>query len=383
MGIEVRLSTQFRMLGPLEVSHDGAPLRLGGERQRALLALLLTQANALVTTERLIEHLSGGEPSQSAANAVHVAVSRLRRVLRCGDEELLVTRPGGYVLSVGPDQLDAARFERLAEQGREAVAAGDPAAAAVRLREALALWRGPALADLALMEFVAPEARRLDELRLLALMERIDADLTLGRHAELIPELEALVAAEPLRERLRQQQMLALYRADRRAEALEVYRDTSALLREELGLEPTRGLQDLEQMVLRQDESLGGARYPRPARARPPGPTGSCARSRGWPRSIPATPSTSAAAGGSCPSWWHGPRRPRWSGSWAPRGSASLRCCARGCCRRSRAARFPAAPDGDRCCCAPGHGPVRSSTARSVAPAWRRPCGGSRPPRGS
>jgi DNA-binding SARP family transcriptional activator/WD40 repeat protein len=258
MGIEVRVSTQFRVLGPLEASHDGVPIRLGGERQRALLALLVTHANALVTTERLIEHLFGGAPSHGAANAVHVAVSRLRRALRCGDEALLVTRPGGYVLCLGPDQLDATRFERLLEEGRQAVAAGDPGAGAVRLREALALWRGPALADLALMDFIAPEARRLDELRLLALMERIDADLALGRHAELIPELEALVAAEPLRERLRQQQMLALYRADRRAEALEVYRATSALLREELGLEPTRTLQDLERMVLRQDESLGG-----------------------------------------------------------------------------------------------------------------------------
>jgi DNA-binding SARP family transcriptional activator/WD40 repeat protein len=275
MGIEVRLSTQFRVLGPLEVSHDGAPVRLGGERQRALLALLLTHANALVTTERLIEHLFGGDSTQSAANAVHVAVSRLRRALRCGDEALLVTRPGGYVLCVEPEQLDAARFERLLDHGRQLVAAGDPAAGAVRLRQALALWRGPALADVALMEFIAPEARRLDELRLLALMERIDADLALGRHAELIPELEALVTAEPLRERLRRQQMLALYRADRRAEALTVYRETSALLREELGLEPARALQDLERMVLRQDESLGGARNlppPAPGRPRPPAP---------------------------------------------------------------------------------------------------------------
>ena len=277
MGIEVRLSTQFRLLGPLEASHDGAPVRLGGERQRALLALLLTHANALVTTERLIEHLFGGRSSPSAANAVHVAVSRLRRALRCGDETLLVTRPGGYVLCVEPEQLDAARFERLLDQGRRLVAAGDPAVGAVRLREALALWRGPALADLALMEFIAPEARRLDELRLLGLMERIDADLTLGRHAELIPELEALVAAEPLRERLRRQQMLALYRADRRAEALEVYRETSALLREELGLEPARALQDLERMVLRQDESLGDApNMPPPSLAHPgpPAPEG-------------------------------------------------------------------------------------------------------------
>jgi DNA-binding SARP family transcriptional activator/WD40 repeat protein len=259
MGIEVRALTQFRVLGPLEVSYDGAPVRLGGERQRSLLALLLTHANQLVTTERLIEQLFGADSSQSAANAVHVAVSRLRRALTCGDEEVLVTRPGGYMLAVGPDQLDATRFERLLDEGRHTLAAGDPGTAGVALHEALALWRGPALADLALLDFVAPEARRLDELRLLALMERIDADLALGRHAELVPELEALVAAEPLRERLRQQQMLALYRADRRADALEVYRDTSQMLRDELGLEPTRALQDLERMVLRQDAALRGS----------------------------------------------------------------------------------------------------------------------------
>ncbi|HEY2320257.1 MAG TPA: BTAD domain-containing putative transcriptional regulator, partial [Solirubrobacteraceae bacterium] len=266
MGIEVRALTQFRVLGPLEVSRDGATLRLGGERQRALLALLLIRANELVTTDRLIDHLFGGDAS--AANAVHVAVSRLRRALRAGEEDLLVTRPGGYLLSLGDDQLDSGRFERLLDEGRQALAAGDPAGGAIRLREALALWRGPALADLATIEFLAGEARRLEELRLLALMERIDADLAVGLHAELIPELEALVAAEPLRERLRQQQMLALYRAGRRADALEVYRQTSQLLREELGLQPTHALQDLEQMVLRQDASLRARRADPPLASR-------------------------------------------------------------------------------------------------------------------
>ncbi len=279
MGIEVRALTQFRVLGPLEVAHDGAPVRLGGGRQRTLLALLLTHANELVTTERLIEQLFDGESSPNAANAVHVAVSRLRRALGAGDEALLITRPGGYVLAVSPDQVDAVRFERLLEGGRRLLAAGDAAAAAVRLREALALWRGPALADLALTDFLAPEARRLEELRLLALMERIDADLALGRHAELVPELEALVGAEPLRERLRQQQMLALYRAGRRGEALEVYRETSQLMREELGLEPTRALQDLERMVLRQDESLMGTHPDGAANgASPAGATGPAAQ---------------------------------------------------------------------------------------------------------
>ena len=248
---------QFRMLGPLEAWRGETSLRLGGERQRALLALLLVHANELVRTEQLVDQLLGGEVSDSALNTTRVAVSRLRRLLEDGDAGgVLVTRAGGYVLNAGPEQLDVARFERLLSEGRGLLARGDAGAAAARLREALGLWRGPPLADLAVLEFAQPEIRRLEELRLLALMERIDADLVLGADAELIGELEGLVASNPLQERLRTQLMLALYRAGRQADALDAYRQVSELLREELGLEPSRGLQELEHRMLHQDPTL-------------------------------------------------------------------------------------------------------------------------------
>ena len=222
-----------------------------------MLALLLVHANELVRTEQLVDQLLGEGVSDSALNTARVAVSRLRRLLENGDAgQVLVTRAGGYMLRAGPEQLDVALFERLMSDGRALLGAGDAALAASRLREALALWRGPALADLALLEFVQPEVRRLEELRLLAWMERIDADLVLGADSELIGELEGLVASNPLQERLRAQLMLALYRAGRQAEALEVYRQVSELLREELGLEPSRGLQELERRVLRHDPAL-------------------------------------------------------------------------------------------------------------------------------
>jgi WD40 repeat protein/DNA-binding SARP family transcriptional activator len=257
MGDEPRGLLQFRVLGPLEAWRGDTPLRLGGERQRALLALFLVHANELVRTEQLVDQLLGEELSEQALNTTRVAVSRLRRLLEDGDADgVLLTQAGGYVLRAEPEQLDATRFERLLSEGRGLRAAGDAASAAARLREAMALWRGPPLADLALLEFAQPEIRRLEELRLLAVMERIDADLVLGADAELIGELEALVAANPLLERLRAQLMLALYRAGRQAEALEVYRQTSRLLRDELGLEPSRGLQELERRVLRQDPAL-------------------------------------------------------------------------------------------------------------------------------
>jgi DNA-binding SARP family transcriptional activator/WD40 repeat protein len=268
MGIEVR-TLQFRVLGPLEASRDGRPMRLGGERQRALLALLLLHAGELVSTEKLIEHLFGDEASEGAANAVHVAISRLRRTLDGGAGRLLRTRPGGYVLELAYEQLDAVLFERRLEEGRELLAGAEPALAAARLREALALWRGPPLADLARLEFVQPEIRRLEELRLLALMERIDADLALGHDAALIPELERLVGANPLRERLRAQLMLALYRSGRQAEALAVYRGAAEAFREGLGLDPGRALQELERMVLQHDSVLDAAL---PASPRPPTP---------------------------------------------------------------------------------------------------------------
>jgi DNA-binding SARP family transcriptional activator/DNA-binding beta-propeller fold protein YncE len=252
---------EFRLLGPLEVWKEGRPLRLGGARQRSLLALLLLHANEVVPRERLIEELFGGDASKTSANALQVGISRLRGQLANGrpsngDGGVVITRPPGYVLRVDPEQLDVSRFERLLTQGRRALAEGDALSAAATLREALALWRGPALADLAPLEFAQAEIRRLEELRLGAVMERIEADLALGRAAEVIPELEALVEANPLQERLRGQLMLALYRSGRQADALEVYRQTRELLHDELGLEPSKALQKLERSILRQEGSL-------------------------------------------------------------------------------------------------------------------------------
>jgi DNA-binding SARP family transcriptional activator len=240
----------FRILGPLEVvsEHDG-PVALGGVKQRSLLAVLLLQANELVSSDRLIDRLWGATPPVTAAKSVQVYVSRLRKVL---GEGRLATHGRGYVLRVEPSELDLARFERLAGEARRTT----PEAAARKLREALSLWRGPALADLAYEPFAQPEIARLEELRVAALEQRIDADLALGRHAELVGELEALIARHPLREGLRGQLMLALYRSARQAEALDAYRAARRELSEELGLEPSERLSLLEQAILRHDPAL-------------------------------------------------------------------------------------------------------------------------------
>ena len=220
---------EFRVLGPLEVSRDGRPLKLGGEWQHALLALLLLRANEVVPSERIVEELFR-DAARDPANALQVAISRLRRSLADG---VLETRPRGYLLHAGPDELDSARFERLADEGRRQLSSGDPDAAAATLTTALGLWRGPPLQEVALLDFAQPEIRRLEELRLSARTDRIDAELALGRADELVAELEALTAAHPLQERLRGQLMLALYRAGRQADALEVYRQTRELLNAE------------------------------------------------------------------------------------------------------------------------------------------------------
>ncbi|HEX6789335.1 MAG TPA: AfsR/SARP family transcriptional regulator, partial [Gaiellaceae bacterium] len=253
MATSATTDLRFRLLGPLEVSRGSEQIHLGGERQRGLLALLLLHANELVTTEHLVEQLFGADASESSLRAVRVAVSRLRRLL---DEETLVTRPGGYVVYADPSRLDVAEFEALVMEGRSALRDGHPSSAAASFRSALALFRGQPLADLAVLDFVQPEARRLEELRVSALMDRIDADLALGRGDELVPELEGLVQANPFQERLRGQLMLALYRSGRQTDALDVYRHTRELLADELGLEPSRALQQLERSILQHDPAL-------------------------------------------------------------------------------------------------------------------------------
>jgi WD40 repeat protein/DNA-binding SARP family transcriptional activator len=267
MRAQATAAVRFGILGPLSASLDGEALTLGGARQRTLLAVLLVHANELVSTERLVEQMFDGTRSASSVNAVHVAVSRLRRTLRDERAELLRTRRGGYVLELEPEQLDAVRFERLLADGRSLLADGDHAGASARLREGLALWRGPPLADLGAVEDVQPEVRRLEELRLLAEMERVDAELALGRAAEVVAPLERLISQAPLQERLRAQLMLALYRSGRQADALAAYREACALLREELGLMPGAALRELEHMILHHDAGLEAERSEPP----PPG----------------------------------------------------------------------------------------------------------------
>lgn len=247
---------EFQILGPLEATEQGRPLPLGAHKQRALLALLLLRRGEVVSADRLIDELWGEQPPRTATKSLQVHVSHLRKALGDG---VLETRGRGYVLQVDREQVDVERFERLLEEGREALAVGEARSAAEILRQALALWRGPALADIAYEPFAQTEIARLEELRLAALEERIEADLALGRHAELVPELEALVREHPLRERLRAQLMVALYRSGRQAEALDAYRQARSALIDELGLEPSRELQELERSILTQDPQLDGA----------------------------------------------------------------------------------------------------------------------------
>jgi class 3 adenylate cyclase/DNA-binding SARP family transcriptional activator len=250
---------EYRILGPLEVSTEGRPASLGGVKQRALLAILLLNANQLVSSDRLVDELWGEEPPLTASNVLQVYISQLRKVLGGGDRrdlDVLVTQRPGYLLRVGNDELDATRFVALSEDGHQALLEGEPAVASVKLREALSLWRGPALADFAFESFAGRDIDRLHELRLGALENRFEADLELGRDAELVPELESLVADHPLRERLCGQLMLALYRAGRQAEALAAYRDTMGRLSDELGIDPTSQLQRLHEQILRQDAAL-------------------------------------------------------------------------------------------------------------------------------
>ncbi len=260
----------FRILGPLEVEDGGRTIPIAGDRQRVLLAILLIHANEPVSADELIDELWGEHPPVSPRKGLQVQVSRLRKALGEGSARL-VTHPNGYQLHVESGELDLDRCEHLAHKGREALASGDQRRAAGHLREALAIWRGPALADLGFESFAQGEIARLEELRLAVLEDRIDADLACGRHAELVGELEALVAEHPLGERLRRQLVLALYRGGRQAEALEAYRAARQMLSEELGLEPTPALRELEQAILTHDADLA-APVAAPSVSRVPAP---------------------------------------------------------------------------------------------------------------
>ena len=247
---------EYRVLGPLEVREGDRPLPLGGAKQRALLALLILNANRVVSRERLIDELWGDEPPETVVTSVQVYVSRLRKLL---PPETLVTRAPGYLLDAERDEIDLFRFERLVADGREALGKDDAANAARILRDALELWRGPALAEFAPEPFAQIEGGRLDGLRVAALEARIQADLALGRTADLIGELEVLIAEHPHRERLTGQLMLALYRSGRQTEALVAYGRLRTTL-DELGLEPGENLQVLERQILNHDPEIEAAR---------------------------------------------------------------------------------------------------------------------------
>jgi DNA-binding SARP family transcriptional activator len=245
---------EFRVLGPLEVMGEEGPVLLGGPKQRATLAILLLSANRVVSIDRLAEDIYAGAPPVTAVTQVQRQVSDLRKAL--GSASVIETRAPGYRIPLSAEQLDLDRFERLSEDAGLALDRGEADVAADLLRQALALWRGAPLADLAYEPFAQSAVERLGEIRLAALERRIDADLALGRHGALIGELEQLVFDHPFRERLRAQLMLALYRSGRQAEALEVYRKTRAALVEEFGIEPSPALQELERALLSQDPSL-------------------------------------------------------------------------------------------------------------------------------
>src|SRR5881398_1284657 len=247
---------EFRILGPLEVVEDGQQVALGTLKERLVLAVLLLHANEFVSRERLIDDLWGEAPPPTARKAVNVYVSQLRKALGQAGVDPIATASGGYRLHVEPDAVDASRVQLLVASAREHVAQGELQTAAERFKEALSLWRGPTLAGLQLESRGRDEVAQLDELRLTVLMDRIDCDLALGRHEQAVGELQVLVGEHPLRERLRAQLMLALYRADRQAEALDAYKQAREVLVEELGIEPSPALQRLQQGILRHDPSL-------------------------------------------------------------------------------------------------------------------------------
>jgi len=237
---------EFAILGPLEARDDGEPIPLGGPKQRALLTLLLLEAGRVVSVDRLVEALWAGDPPATAVASLQNFVAQLRKSL---GPDAIETRPPGYVVRLGAEQLDLARVRSLVDEAR----ASEPGRRAALLDEAVALWRGEPLADFRYETFAQEEIARLDEFRLTLLEERAEAKLAIGEHADLVTELEGLVRAYPLRERLRAQLMLALYRSGRQAQALEAYREGRELLVEELGLEPSPLLRGVHASILRQE----------------------------------------------------------------------------------------------------------------------------------
>jgi ABC-type transport system substrate-binding protein/DNA-binding SARP family transcriptional activator len=280
---------EFRILGPLEVRVEDAPLRIGGPRQRALLALLLLSANEVVSRDRLLDELFGDAQTESTDHALRVQVSRLRKALGASGEQRLVASPPGYLLRVEPGELDFHVFEELFAAGRRALEEGDAKEAAAKLQAAEEQWRGRPLADLEFEPFARVEVERLEELRLAAVEARIEAELALGRDAALVPELEALVGEHPLRERLRSHLMVALYRCGRQADALETYRVGRSLLSEQLALEPSPRLRALEQAILRQEPALElAADEPRAVAAKFASPSPRAPHGDGGTRGAPA-----------------------------------------------------------------------------------------------
>jgi len=250
---------RYAILGPVELRDGERRLAIGGRRQRGLLVLLLLHANETVASDLLVDAVWSDAPAEGSRKRLRMAIARLRETLAsCGETAAppLRTMPGGYRLDVGPDELDAEAFEARVEAGRQALGAGDAAAATRMLADALALWRGPALADVAYEDWAQPEIRRLEELRLAALESRVEADLRLGRHSDLVGELEALVGRHPTRERFAGQLMLALYRCGRQTDALDAFRRARESLLADLGVEPGPQLRALQADVLAQAPSL-------------------------------------------------------------------------------------------------------------------------------
>ena len=282
--VSVGVPMDLRVLGPFDASEGGMPFPLGGPKPRALLARLVIDANRTVSTQRLVDDLWGERVPESAVKMVQIYVSQLRKVLPRG---VLLTRPPGYVVEVDPEAVDLTRFMRLRAEGRAALAAGDVATSSARLREGLGLWRGPALAEFS-EPFARVEAAHLDELRLACLEDRIESDLALGHHADVVGELEALVASHPLRETLHGRLMLALYRSGRQAEALGAYDRFRRTLDDELGLEPSGALKALQHQILNQDPSLDLAA--RSTATEPPARAARAARAADAPMRSPDPP---------------------------------------------------------------------------------------------